>query len=143
MAVGDGSETMSIGQLGHHIGMHVSVNLVGKKVGDQLFGADHWVQGVVIGLSGTGDYVTIQLDEPIGATEGTGFLHRGSKGEDRVMFDDPTKVQPMQMDAAAQSAELAAIAELVHRGKTLEALKRYRAMNGATLDEARAAIANM
>ena len=143
MAVGDGSEAMSIGQLGHHIGLHVSVNLVGKKVGDQLFGADHWVTGVVIGLSGTGDYVTIKLDEPIGATEGTGLFHRGSKGDDTVMFDDPTKVQAMQMDAASESAALVEIADLVHRGKTLEALKRYRAMNGATLDEARAAIANL
>lgn len=143
MAVEDGPETMSIGQLGHHIGLHVSVNVVGKKLGGQVFGSDHWVPGVVIGTDGEGNYVTIQLDEPIGATEGTGFLRRGSKGDDRVMFDDPTKVRAMQIDAAAQSAALAEIAELVHRGKTLEALKRYRAMNGATLDEARAAIANM
>lgn len=30
-----------------------------------------------------------------------------------------------------------------HAGKTLEAIKRYRALNGATLDEARAVIARL
>lgn len=143
MAVEDRPEGMSIGQLGHHIGLHVSVNLVGKKVGDQLFGSDHWVSGVVVGLSGTGDYVTIKLDEPVGASEGRGLLHRGSKGQDMVMFDDPAKVRAMRADAAQESAALAEVADLVRRGKTVQAIKRYRELNGATLDEARAAIANM
>ena len=35
------------------------------------------------------------------------------------------------------------IVELVRAGKTKEALKRYRALNGATLDEARAAISRL
>jgi hypothetical protein len=134
---------MSIGQLGHHIGLHVSVNLVGKKVGDQLFGSDQWVQGVVVGLSGTGDYVTVKLDQPIGAGQGHGLLHRGSKGQDLVMFDDPTKVRALTMAEAAPGGVPDEIAELVRRGKTVQAIKRYRELNGATLDEARAAIANM
>jgi hypothetical protein len=133
---------MSIAQLGHHIGLHVSVNLVGKKVGGRLFASDHWVTAIVIAMSGEADYITVKLDEPISDGEAHGLLRR-SKGEDRVIFDDPAKVQAMNMDAGAESAALAEIAELVHRGKTVQAIRRYREMNGATLDEARAAIANM
>ena len=68
------SDGMSIGQLGHHPGLHVSVNLEGKMVGGTLSENELWVPGVVAGAGGDGTYVTIKLDTPIGAGERGGRL---------------------------------------------------------------------
>ena len=131
---------LTIGQLIHHPGMHVSVNLQGKTVGGVGFDAEHWVSGVIIGSGPLGAFVTVQLDEPIGATPGQGLFHHGSKGEDKVAIDDPYTIRPKTLDEVAPDGVPPEIADLARRGKTLEAIRRYRALNGASLDEARAAI---
>lgn len=137
------SQGMSIGQLGHHVGLHVTVNLDGKTIGGVAFEAEEWVSGVVVGLSALGDAVTIKLDVPIGGAEGHGLLHRKSRGQDMVSIDDPARVLPTTLAQAQPGGVPEEIVELVRAGKTVEAIKRYRALNGATLDEARAAIARM
>jgi hypothetical protein len=137
------SEGMSIGQLGHHVGLHVLVNLEGRTLGGVLFDAEQWVPGVVVGLSALGDYVTVKLDDPVGGTEGHGLLHRGSHGQDQISVDDPAQIRAMSLDEAQPAGVPDEIVELVRAGKTVEAIRRYRALNGATLDEARAAIARL
>ena len=117
---------MSIGQLGHHIGMHVSVNVVGKSLGGEIITDERWLDGTIIGAGALGDYLTIELDEPIGHDK-------------RVAIDDPAKVRPHDPPNAVPPE----IVELWQRGKQVEALKRYRALNGATLDEARATFAKL
>ena len=101
------------------------------------------MSGVVVGLSELGDYVTIKLDEPVGGAEGRGFFHRKSRGQDMVSIDDPARVRPMRLAEAQPGGVPEEIVELVRAGKTAEATKRYRALNGATLDQARAAIARL
>jgi hypothetical protein len=135
---------MTIGQLGHHIGLHVSVNLEGKTVGGQLFAIEQWVPGIVVGLSALGDYVTIKLDSPVGAdNEAHGLFHRKSRGQDMVSIDDPQRIRAASLADVAPGGVPQEIVDLVHAGKTLQALRAYRALNGATLDEARAAIAKL
>jgi len=133
----------TIGQLGHHVGLHVTVNLEGKTVGGVFCKAEQWVPGVVIGLGGEGDWLTIELDTPIGGGERRGLLHRESPGQDRVSVDDPARVRAQALTDVHPSGVPDEIAELVRAGKTLKAIKRYRALNGATLDEARAHIAEL
>jgi hypothetical protein len=133
----------TIGQLGHHVGLHVTVNLEGKTVGGVFCEAEQWVPGVVIGLGGEGDWLTIELDTPIGGGERSGLLHRESPGQDRVSVDDPSRVRAQALTDVHPSGVPDEIAELVRAGKTLKAIKRYRALNGATLDEARAYIAKL
>ncbi len=137
------ANTMSIGQLGHHVGLHVSVNLSGKVVGETLFETDHWEPGVVVGLSAAGDYVTIKLDEPLGGGERHGLFHRPSQGQELISIDDPAQVRPLTLAEAAPDGVPQEIVDLVHAGKTLQAIKRYRALNGATLEEAQAAVARL
>lgn len=134
---------MTIGQLGHHPGLHVSVNLEGKTVGGTLIEAEQWVPGVVVGSSARGDYVTIELDEAIGGGEAHGLFHRKSHGQELVSIDDPARVKPLSLTEAQPDGVPAEIVELVHAGKMLQAIKAYRALNGATLDEAKAALANL
>jgi hypothetical protein len=137
------SEGMSIGQLGHHVGLHVSVNLDGTTVGGVLFDSEQWVPGVVVGLSALGDSVTVELDDPIGGTEGHGLFHRGSHGQERISVDDPSKIRAITLDEAQPGGVPDEIVDLVRAGKMVEAITRYRALNGATLDEARAALARL
>jgi ribosomal protein L7/L12 len=87
--------------------------------------------------------VTLPLDTPIGGTERHGLLHRGSHGQDMVSVDDPARVRPSELADVAPAGVPDEIVELVRAGKTTEAIKRYRALNGATLDEARAFIAKL
>jgi hypothetical protein len=47
-------QNASLGQLGHHIGLHVDVNLEGMTVGGVGCDEECWVSGVVAGLSETG-----------------------------------------------------------------------------------------
>ena len=143
MDAGQSSDVMSIAQLGHHPGLHVMVNLEGRSVGGLLFDSEHWVRGKVVALSGVGDYVTVELDEPIGGTEPRGLLHRAGRGQDLVSIDDPGRVRPLKLEDVQSGGVPEEIVELVRAGKTLQAIKRYRALNGATLDEARAAIARL
>jgi hypothetical protein len=138
-----GSGDMSIAQLGHHVGLHVSVNLEGKTVGGILFDAEQWVPGAVVGLSAQGGYVTVKLDAPIGGGERQGLLHRESRGQEMISIDDPAGVRPLTLADVHPGGVPDEIAELVRAGKTMKAIKRYRALNGATLDEARAAIAKL
>jgi hypothetical protein len=133
----------SVGELGHHIGLHVTVNLEGKTVGGVLHEAEEWVPGVIVGLSALGNALTIELDPPIGGDEGGGLLHRGSRGQDLVSIDDPSRIRPVELDEVAPAGIPDEIVELARAGKTLQAIKRYRELNGATLDEARAAIAKL
>jgi hypothetical protein len=137
------SDGMSIGQLGHHPGLHVSVNLEGKMVGGTLSENELWVPGVVAGAGGDGTYVTIKLDTPIGAGERGGRFRRESRGQDLVQIDDPRRVRAVELADAHPEGVSPEILELIRAGKKLEAIKQYRALNGATLDEARAAIAKL
>lgn len=137
------SDGMSIGQLGHRPGLHVSVNLEGRTIGGTTFESEQWVPGVVLGSGGDGTYVTIQLDTPIGGGGRHGLLRRGSRAEDRVSVDDPARVRALTLGDVGASEVPAEIIELARAGKTLQAIKRYRAVNGATLDEARSVIAKL
>jgi hypothetical protein len=137
------SEGLSIGQLGHRPGLHVSVNLEGRKVGGTLLQGEHWVPGVVAGSGGDGTFVTVSLDTPIGGTEGGGLLRRGSRGQSLFQFDDPGRVRPVELTDAPPGGVPNEILELVRAGKAKQAIKRYRALNGATLDEAQAVIAEL
>jgi hypothetical protein len=136
-------EQMTIGQLGHHPGLHVSVNLEGKTVGRVLIEAEQWVTGVVVGASAMGDYVTIELDEPVGGGETGGLFHRKAHGQGLISIDDPARVKPMSLTDAQPDGVPTDIVDLVHAGKMLQAIKAYRALNGATLDEAKAALARL
>ena len=84
----------SIGQLGHHIGLHVDVNLQGKTIGGLYCEAEQWVPGVIIGQGALGNSLTIKLDMPIGGGQRGGFLHRQSRGEDLIAIDDAARVRP-------------------------------------------------
>jgi hypothetical protein len=124
--------------LRHHPGMHVEVNLEGMTVGGIECGAG-WMPGVVVGMSAIGTYLTVELDTAIGGGERHGLFHRSSKPQkmvgvelDKARPRDPAEVMPAGIPDE--------IAELVRAGKTTQALRRYRELNGATLDEARAAI---
>ena len=135
---------MTIGQLGHHPGLHVSVNLEGKTVGGVVFQSEQWQPGTVVGSSAIGDYVTIKLDQPIsGGEEGRGLLHRKAHGQYLVSIDDPARIKAMSLTEAQPDGVPQEIVDLVHAGKTLDALRAYRALNGATLDEAKAALAKL
>jgi hypothetical protein len=111
---------MSIAQVGHHPGLHVAVNVQGKTLGGVTVDAERWLPGVVVGLSGRGTYVTVELET-----------------NDLVEIDDPGRVRPMDLADVHPGGVPQEIVELVRAGKQLEAIKRYRALNGATLDEAR------
>jgi hypothetical protein len=130
---------LSIGQLGHHIGLHVSVNLHGMMVGGALYQSDELVPGVVVGLGALGDSVTIKLDTPIGGGERGGLLHHEAHGQEMVSIDDPARVQATLPDP--QSATLPDdVVQLIAAGKKKKAILRYRELTGATLDEALAVI---
>jgi hypothetical protein len=133
----------SVAQLGHRPGLHVSVNLRGRTVGGVFCEAEQWVSGVVLGLGGDGTYVTIELDQPVGGGERHGLFGRGSKGQDRISVDDPACVRALPLTEVCPDGVPAEIVELARAGKTLKAAKLYRALNGATLDEARAFIARL
>ena len=49
MRAQDGPGDMTLSQIGHHVGLHVSVNLQGKTVGGVCFEAEPWASGVVVG----------------------------------------------------------------------------------------------
>ncbi len=136
-------EGMSIGRLGHRPGLHVSVNLQGKKIGGEVFEAEHWVPAVVVGSGGDGTFVTIKLDTPLGGGERHGLMRRESRGEDLVSIDDPARIRLAELAEAHPDRVPEEIVELARAGKTLQAIKQYRALNGATLDEARAFIAKL
>jgi hypothetical protein len=134
---------MTIGQLGHHVGLHVDVNLKGRLVGGVLIGAERWVPGVIVGSGALGNSVTVKLDAPIGGGEPSGPFRHSSKGEDLVSVDDPQRVRPRDLSDVQPAGVPPEILDLVRRGKTKEAILRYRALNGATLDEAQAFIAGL
>ena len=133
----------SLEQLGHHIGLHVTVNLEGKTVGGILCEGEQWVPGVIVGMGALSNSLTIKLDTPIGAGERHGILHRASHGQEMVSVDHPVRVRPQELAEVHPGGVPDEIVELARAGKTKEAIKRYRALNGATLDEARAFIAKL
>jgi ribosomal protein L7/L12 len=94
-------------------------------------------------MGALGDSVTIKLDTPIGGGERHGLLKRGSRGQEMVSVDDPARVRPAELADVHPSGVPDEIVELARAGKTTEAIKRYRALNGATLDEARAFVASL
>jgi hypothetical protein len=134
------SDAMSIGQLGHHPGLHVDVNLEGKTVGGVLVEAERWVPGVVIGSGGDGTFAIVKLDTPIGGGEQHRLFRRESKGEDRVSFDDPARIRARELADVRPAGVPAEVSELVRAGKKMQAIKAYRALNGATFEQARAVI---
>jgi hypothetical protein len=125
----------------NHVGMHVEVNLEGLTI-DGVVGPPGWLPGVVIAVSALGTQPSITLDAPFGGGEPHGLLHRSSPGVDLVSVEldrvrpiDPAKVLP---DGIPQE-----IVDLAHAGKTKEAIKRYRMLNGASLQEAITAVNNL
>ena len=67
--------------------------------------------------------MTVQLDSPI-----EGIV----RGADMVAIDDPAHLRP---SAAAEVQDVPdEIVELARAGGTMEAIKRYRVLNGATLE---------
>jgi ribosomal protein L7/L12 len=60
-----------------------------------------------------------------------------------VAVDDPARIRPADLADVHPGGVPEEIIALVRAGKKLEAIKRYRALNGATLDEARAFIAKL
>jgi hypothetical protein len=139
----DRPDVQSIAQLGHHVGLHVTVNLEGKTIGGVFCEAEQWVAGVIVGVGALGNSLTIKLETPIGGEERHGILHRGARGEDMVSIDDPTRVRPQELTDVEPAGVPDEIVELVRAGKKNEAIRRYRALNGATLDEALAFIAKL
>jgi hypothetical protein len=136
------ADEMSIGQLVHHPGLHVTVNLEGRTIGGALFDAEQWVPGVVIGSGGDGTFVTIKLDAPIGAGEPRRF-GRTSHGHDLLSIDNPAQIRATALAEVHPGGVPTEIIELVRAGKKTEAIKRYRALNGGSLDEARAFLATL
>jgi hypothetical protein len=133
---------MTLAQLGHHVGLHVEVNLAGRTIGDTFFDGDHWVTGKIVGVGALGSSLTIQLDAAIGGGS-RGFLGHRSKGEDMVSVDDPALLRQVPSDGAAVEQTEDEVARLVAEGKTKDAIARYRADTGATLEEARAFVARL
>ena len=136
---------MTIGQLAHHIGLHVIVDLGEMEVGGIVPAAGTWMAGVVIGSSALGTAVTIKLDAPVG-TERHGLLRRKT-GRDVVSIDDPARIRQTGHGVPAAAGGTATsdgvpqeIVDLARAGKTIEAITRYRALSGATLNEARSVI---
>ena len=129
---------MTIGQLGHHPGLHVEVNVEGRTIGGTLIEEERWLTGVVVGMGGDGTFVTIELDQHAGVPERHGLF--GGAKRDLIQIDDPARVRPKELEDVEPGGVPHEIVELVRAGKTLQAIKRYREINGATLDEARAAI---
>jgi len=134
---------LSIGQLGHRPGLHVEVNLAGSTVGGVFFAAEQWVPGVVVGSGGDGTFVTVTFDTPIGGGAPGGPLRGQPRAQKLIQLDDPARVRPLDLAEIHPAGVPDEIIQLVRAGKTFEAIKRYRALNGATLDEARAFIAQL
>jgi hypothetical protein len=128
--------------LRNHIGMHVEVDLEGMTVGGVECPAGPWVPGVIIGLSAMASFLSIQLDTPIGGGTPHGLLHRVGHGQDLVSVD-PDRVRPSASAQLTSATVPDDIVALARAGKTVEAIKRYRALNGATVDEARAVITKL
>jgi hypothetical protein len=131
---------LSIAQLGHRIGLHVSINLEGRNVGGVFHPEEEWVTGEVVGGGALGNSVSVKLDTPIGGGEPHGFLGRRSGGVGMVSIDDPGKVRALDVPGEDGDAAVDEVAELVKQGRNREAIARYRELNGATLAEARAFI---
>jgi hypothetical protein len=132
---------MALAQLGHHIGLHVEVNLHGKTVGGMLFDDEHRVTATIVDAGALGDSLTITLNAPIGGGEDHRVLTRASRSQDAVSIDDAARIRVLDTPAASMDAADAAIRAPVSAGTTKDAIRRYRELNGATLDEARAHIA--
>jgi ribosomal protein L7/L12 len=60
-----------------------------------------------------------------------------------VSIDDPARVRARGLAEVEPGGVPEEVVELVRAGKIKQAIKRYRALNGATLEEARAAIAKL
>jgi len=137
-------ENPSIQELGHHVGLPVDVNLQGMVVGGVDFRDEQWVPGKVAGLTEArgqkgrtvdGTWLSIWLDTPIGSGEPRGLLRR-AESEDQVWVDDATRVRPSPPSEVPES--IIKLARSGKRTQRVQAIKEYRALTGATLDEAQA-----
>jgi hypothetical protein len=125
----------------NHPGMHVEVNLEGLTI-DGVVGPPGWLPGVVIGVSALGSQPSVQLDTPIGGGVAHRLLHRPSPGVDLVSLE-MDRVRPIATAQAMPNGIPQEIIDLAHAGKTKEAIKRYRMLNGASLQEAITAVNNL
>lgn len=116
-------------------------------VGDVDCQEERRVSGVVVGLTeaagqrgrtATGTYLSIKLDTPVGGGEPHGLLRRASRGQDQVWVDRPERVRPKTAADVMPSGVPEEIIELARAGKRLQAIKEYRALTGATAEEAQA-----
>src|SRR5580692_901806 len=139
-------ETASIQEIGHHSGLPIEVNIAGMSVGGVDFFDETWVPAKVLGCVDArgqkgrtmdGTWLNILLDEPIGDQTKHGLFGR-SAAEDHVWVDSPKRVRRRPGDDGLGPAVPAELLALAASGKEdLQALKGYRALTGATLDEAR------
>jgi hypothetical protein len=109
-----------------HPGMHVEVDLDGQTVGGVPCGPGPWLPGVIVGTGALGITLTVQLDTPIG---GHGLVSV-----------EPARARPRDPAAFGASAIPENVIALARAGKTAKAIKAYRQVNGATLQEAETVI---
>jgi hypothetical protein len=119
--------------------MHVEVDLAGMTVGGVACTAGPWRPGKIIGVGAGGLTLSVQLDTPIGGGVPHGLFRRPSPGQDMVAVE-PERARPIDPATVLPDGIPAEIVALAHAGKTTEAIRRYRALNGATLQEAQTAI---
>ena len=132
-------ETASLGQLGHRVGLHVAVNLQGMTVNGVGCDDECWVPGVVAGLSEAGTYLTIKLDEPAdGDAESRGLLRRASRRQDLIETDDRARIRPKTLFEVMPGGVPDEIMQLARGRERVQVIKQYRALNGATYEEAQA-----
>jgi hypothetical protein len=121
-----------------HPGKHVEVNLGGLTVGGVFVESETWVPGVVVGTDAMGIYLTIELDEPYGGGEPHGIRKRPEAGQRRIAVE-LDRSRPVG-DETGPAGIPDAIVQLAKDGKDMKFIKAYRGLNGATLDEAKAAL---
>jgi hypothetical protein len=130
-------ENKPLGVIGHRVGLHLDVNLKGMTVGGVGIDEERWVSGVVIGMNES--YMSIKLDQPIGTGEPSGLLKRASKGQDRIAIDDVDRIRVKQSPGTDGGGSVPQeIVDLARAGDKLKAIKQYRALTGATFEEAQA-----
>jgi hypothetical protein len=126
----------------HHIGLHVDVNLKGKVVGGVPFESDNWVTGVIVGMGAVGHSLTVELDEEVGGGKPHGVLRRPASGQ-RLISVQPEQLRAKELSEVAPGGIPDDIVQLARAGKTVQAIKKYRALNGATFEEAQIAISKL
>lgn len=120
-----------------HPGLHISVDLGGTTQGGTFMEPGTTVTGVVVATDAMGVFLTVQLDTPVGGGQPHGVFGRPSKPVDLISVE-PSRATPIADAAVMPSGVPDEIVAMARAGKRLQAVKAYRALNGASLDEAQA-----